>query len=173
MKTILKLGRGALIVATASLAFACAKSGAGANHATAAAPTAVTANNAASAPSPAQTPEDKTPRIKVEEAKKLLAEGKAIIIDVRGTDSYKREHIKGSLDVPISKLETGDFKGLPKDKHIIAYCSCGAEQTSARAVTLLQQAGFKDASALLGGTSAWESSGGPMVRASPTPAKKG
>ncbi|GEM_PF-426497 len=173
MKMILKLGRSALIVAMASLALACAKSGAGANQANAAAPAAVAANNAALAPSPAQTPEDKTPRIKVDEAKKLVAEGKAVIIDVRGTDSYKREHIKGSLDIPISKLEAGDFKDLPKDKHIIAYCSCGAEQTSARAVTLLQQAGFKDASALLGGTSAWESAGGAMVRTSPTPAKKG
>jgi len=172
MKMILKLGRGALIVATASLAFACAKSGAGANQANAAAPTAVAANNAAPAPSPTQSPEDKTPRINIEEAKKLVAEGKAVIIDVRGTDAYKLAHIKGSLDVQMNKLETGDFKGLPKDKHIIAYCSCGAEQTSARAVALLQQAGFKDASALLGGTSAWESSGGPMVRASPTPAKK-
>jgi len=61
---------------------------------------------------------------------------------------------------------------LPKDKRIIAYCSCGAEQTSARAASLLQQAGFKDASALLGGTSAWESSGGPMEKAPPSTAKK-
>jgi rhodanese-related sulfurtransferase len=38
----------------------------------------------------------------------------------------------------------------------------------------LQQNGFKDAAALLGGMSAWESAGGEMVRApaSPEPAKK-
>lgn len=123
MKMILKLGRGALIVATASLAFACAKSGADAKPASAAAPTVVAANNATPSPSPGQNPEDKIPRINVEEAKKLLAEGKAVIIDVRGTDLYKASHIKGSLDVPLNKLETGDFKGLPKDKRIIAYCS--------------------------------------------------
>jgi rhodanese-related sulfurtransferase len=172
MKMILKLGRSALIVAIASLALACAKSGAGANHANAAAPAAAPANNVAPAPSPTQSPEDKVPRLKVEEARKLVAEGKAVIIDVRGTDSYKMSHIKGSLDIPISKLEAGDFKNLPKDKRIIAYCSCGAEQTSARAATLLQQAGFKDASALLGGTSAWESSGGAMEKAPPPTAKK-
>jgi rhodanese-related sulfurtransferase len=172
MKMILKLGRSALIVAAASLAFACAKSGAGANHANAAAPATVATNNPAPATPPAQSPEDKVSRIKVDEAKKLVAEGKAVIIDVRGTDSYKASHIKGSLDVPINKLETGDFKNLPKDKRIIAYCSCGAEQTSARAAVLLQQAGFKDASALLGGTSAWESSGGAMERATPPTAKK-
>jgi len=34
---------------------------------------------------------------------------------------------------------------------------------------LLQQNGFKDAGALLGGIHAWEASGGPMEKASPTP----
>ena len=34
---------------------------------------------------------------------------------------------------------------------------------------MLQQKGFKDASALLGGLNAWEAAGGPMVKATPTP----
>jgi len=34
---------------------------------------------------------------------------------------------------------------------------------------LLQQNGFNDASALLGGLNAWEAAGGPMVKATPTP----
>jgi 3-mercaptopyruvate sulfurtransferase SseA len=33
----------------------------------------------------------------------------------------------------------------------------------------MQQNGFKDASALLGGVRAWEDSGGPMEKATPTP----
>jgi 3-mercaptopyruvate sulfurtransferase SseA len=33
----------------------------------------------------------------------------------------------------------------------------------------LQQKGFKDASALLGGITAWEDAGGPMVKPSSTP----
>ncbi len=44
-------------------------------------------------------------------------------IDVRGADAYKMSHIKGASNVPLSKLETGDFKDLPQDKLIIAYCS--------------------------------------------------
>jgi rhodanese-related sulfurtransferase len=63
------------------------------------------------------------PRIKADETKKLVDEGKAIIIDVRGTEAYKISHIKGSLDIPLNKLESGDYKGLPKDKRIIAYCT--------------------------------------------------
>jgi rhodanese-related sulfurtransferase len=63
------------------------------------------------------------PRINVEEARKLVAEGKAIFIDVRGPDSFNSSHIKGALDFPMKKLEAGDIKDLPKDKRIIAYCA--------------------------------------------------
>ncbi|MGE0887707.1 MAG: rhodanese-like domain-containing protein [Blastocatellales bacterium] len=63
------------------------------------------------------------PRVRAEETKKMVDEGKAIIIDVRGTEAYKLSHIKGSIDYPLSKLENKDFNGLPKDKRIIAYCT--------------------------------------------------
>ncbi len=63
------------------------------------------------------------PRIRPEEAKKLVDEGKAVIIDVRGTDAYKLAHVKGSLDYALAKIEAKDFSGLPKNKRIIAYCT--------------------------------------------------
>jgi 3-mercaptopyruvate sulfurtransferase SseA len=122
MKTLLHLAAGALLVAIASIAFGCSHgdSGVGSANAPTSAPPAT-----AAAPTPAvpQNPEDSMPRINIEETKKLLADGKAVIIDVRGTDSYKIEHIKGAIDYPLAKLEEGDFKGLPRDKRIIAYCA--------------------------------------------------
>ena len=63
------------------------------------------------------------PRVSVEAAQKLVAESQAIIIDVRGTEAYNTAHIQGALDFPLARLEGGDFKGLPKDKRIIAYCT--------------------------------------------------
>jgi 3-mercaptopyruvate sulfurtransferase SseA len=123
MKTIFNSGRVAFVVAMTLLAFACSKLGATTNQTNAAATSTATANNLAPAASPTQNPEDKMPRVRADEAKKLVEEGKAVIIDVRGTESYKVSHIKGSLDVPLSKLESSDFKGLPKDKRIIAYCT--------------------------------------------------
>lgn len=72
---------------------------------------------------PAQNPEDAMPRIKVEEAKALVEKGSAVILDVRGSDAYKTSHVKGALDYPLSRLEQSDFKDLPKNKRIIAYCS--------------------------------------------------
>lgn len=74
-------------------------------------------------PAASQNPEDKMPRLDAPEAKKLVDAGQAIVIDVRGPDAYKAAHIKGSLDFPLTRLEAKDFKGLPKDKRIIAYCT--------------------------------------------------
>jgi len=122
MKMIIKMG-GALIATVAISAFGCSKPGVSANPADATRASTPPANTAAPIPSRPQSEEDKAPRINAEEAKKLVADGKAIIIDVRGTDAYKLSHIKGALDIPLGKVESGDLKNLPKDKHIIVYCA--------------------------------------------------
>lgn len=118
----LKLGGGALIAAVAIAAAGCSKSGVGANLAGAAVKSTPPANSAAPKIPTPQNSEDNAPRITVEEARKMVADGKAIIIDVRGTDAYKLAHIKGALDISLNRLEAGDFKELPKDKRVIAYC---------------------------------------------------
>jgi hypothetical protein len=122
MKVFSLLSRVALILASACLALACSKLAAstGSNNDATAVATPVAA---VTAPSPSQNPEDKMPRLRPEETKKLVDEGKAVIIDVRGTEAYKISHIKGSLDYPLTKVEAGDFSGLPKGKRIIAYCT--------------------------------------------------
>jgi rhodanese-related sulfurtransferase len=161
MKIIPMFFRISLIVAVSALMFGCTKpSSADSNAAATPAPAANSSNHAF----PAQTPEDKIPRIKADEAKKLVEENKAIVIDVRGTDAYKLTHIKGALDVSLSKLEKGDFTGLPKDKMIIAYCTCGREQTSSRAAILLEKGGYPSTAALLGGMRAWEDAGGAIEK---------
>jgi Rhodanese-like domain len=123
MNMILKLGAVALTGGMAITATGYGRLGASTHMTCVAARVATSANSAAPIHSLTQNAEDQMPRINVEEAKKLVAEGKAVIIDVRGSDSYKASHIKGALDVPMKKLEAGDFKDLPKDKRIIAYCS--------------------------------------------------
>ena len=123
MKIFSVVIRGVLILASACFALACSK------LAVTTAPNATTAmatpNPAVAVPAaaPTQNPEDLMPRIRPEEAKKLVDEGKGVIIDVRGTEAYKISHIKGSLDYALSKIEAGDFSGLPKNKRIIAYCT--------------------------------------------------
>jgi hypothetical protein len=123
MNMILKLGAVALTGGMVITATGYGRLGASTHMTCVAARVATSANSAAPIHSLPQNAEDKMPRISVEEARKLVAEGKAVIIDVRGSDSFKESHIKGALDIPMKKLEAGDFKGLPKDKRIIAYCT--------------------------------------------------
>jgi rhodanese-related sulfurtransferase len=173
MRTFPLLVHFALIAALTLLPAACSGPNAATNQTGSTPGVSTSPSNAAltqSAPVPNQ--EEKVRRIKVDEAKKLVTEGKAILVDVRGVDSFRASHIKGAIDFPLNKMEAGDFKGLPKDKRIITYCACGAEQTSARAVLLLEKAGFQDAAALLGGIHAWENAGGPVEKAKPEPARR-
>ena len=123
MNIILKLGVSALTIGMAITAAGCAKSGASTPTVGATTAGASAAQSTPAILPPTQNTEDKIPRVKVDEAKKLVAEGKAIFIDVRGADAYKNSHIKGALDVPLTKLNDGEFKDLPSDKLIIAYCS--------------------------------------------------
>jgi hypothetical protein len=123
MNMILKLGACALVAGTAIAVAGSAISGASSHTAGAALAREGPAHSAAPISHLSQLSEDKMPRIKVEEARKLVAEDSAVIIDVRNLDSYKISHIKGALHFPMDKLEAGDLKDLPKDKRIIAYCA--------------------------------------------------
>ena len=61
-------------------------------------------------------------RITIEEARELVAQNKAVIVDVRGDSAYNDSHIKGSISIPGGDIGAR-AKELPKDKKIIAYCS--------------------------------------------------
>ena len=70
----------------------------------------------------AQAGSDGVRRISPDEVRELLRKGKAVLVDVRGEDSYKAGHIKGALLIPLANI--GERAGeLPKDKTIVTYCS--------------------------------------------------
>lgn len=71
-------------------------------------------------PPATQTPSDGVTRIAPADARAALEKGTAIIVDVRGEDSYRTGHVKGALWMP----DVGaHIKELPRDKMIITYCS--------------------------------------------------
>lgn len=109
------------------------------------------------APAPPADPLAAVKRLGIGDARKALADGKAVLVDVNPSGSYNMEHAKGALSIPANEMyaRTGE---LPKDKQVIVYCSCSAEQTSARVVVELQRQGF-EAAALLGGLKAWKDAG--------------
>lgn len=80
-------------------------------------------NAAAAAPASASaTPQDNIRRVTITELRDMLEQNKAVVVDVRGTEAYKQEHIKGALDIPENQLSSRT-KELPKDKMLVFYCS--------------------------------------------------
>lgn len=73
-------------------------------------------------PPPAAHTDDDAPRITLADAKSDFDSGSAIFVDSRPADSYKVEHIKGSINIPLGEFEA-KYKDIPTDKKIIVYCS--------------------------------------------------
>ena len=67
-------------------------------------------------------PNDGVRRITTVELRDMLDKGTAIVIDTRGADSYKQNHIKGSISLPVDEV-ANRISELPHDKLIVAYCS--------------------------------------------------
>jgi pyruvate/2-oxoglutarate dehydrogenase complex dihydrolipoamide acyltransferase (E2) component len=73
-------------------------------------------------------PNEAARRLTREEAEKMVKQGKAVWVDVRGKDQYDVEHIKGAVSYPLTDLETVLEKKvaeskLPKHKFLITYCA--------------------------------------------------
>jgi rhodanese-related sulfurtransferase len=100
-------------------------------------------------------------RISIDELKPLADAKSVTIIDVRASEAYLAAHVPGALHIPLGRLE-GELPYLAKDKRIITYCTCPAEESSGEAALLLQRFGF-DAAALLGGFDAWTGRGFPTA----------
>lgn len=88
--------------------------------------------------------------------------GKIQVVDVRDPDEYNGilGHIEGARLIPLPRLRE-QCRGLAADKPVIAVCRSGGR--SARAVAILEEAGFKQVANLAGGMVNWRSLGLPVV----------
>jgi rhodanese-related sulfurtransferase len=118
------------------------------------------------AAAPATPPADgsEARRMTAAEVRQAVAKGEAVLVDVRAKDSYDFSHAQGALSIPLAQI-TDRAGELPKDKLVVTYCTCGAEQTSSRAAAMLQKKGFTQVACLLGGLGAWTEAGGSTVDA--------
>jgi len=87
-----------------------------------------------------------------------LAHSSVAVIDVRQPAEWRRGHIHGSLNLPLTQLATRLHR-LPNDKTIITVCASG--HRSALAARTLQRAGYQ-AENLKGGMRAWSRAGRPV-----------
>ena len=66
--------------------------------------------------------------------KELIQKG-ATIIDVRTTGEFNGGHIRGSVNIPLDKLQ-GHLPKIKKDKPIITCCASGMRSASAKSILL-------------------------------------
>src|ERR1041385_5185302 len=120
---------------------------------------------AASAPeaaAPTLPPPANVPFVEQAEAKQLLDASGATTLDVRDVDAYSASHTPGALQIPLSRVE-GEIPYFPKDKPIIAYCTCPHDEAAIEAVQILQHGGLANARVLHGGLQVWTRLGFPTA----------
>lgn len=76
-------------------------------------------------------------------------------------ESYENIHIKGSVSIPESELESGRWKELDRHKKIVVHCSSYSCQASRKTARFLEKKGF-NVSAYVGGLREWAEADLPM-----------
>lgn len=102
-----------------------------------------------------------SPRVRdlsVEDVARAVAEGSAVIVDVREPNETAVERIPGALLMPLSCF---DPKAIPDPQGKTVVFSCRSGIRSVRAGELAQAAGFAYDAHLAGGLIAWKAAGLP------------
>jgi rhodanese-related sulfurtransferase/DNA-binding transcriptional ArsR family regulator len=95
-----------------------------------------------------------------DELSKRLASGQVIVIDVRPREEYAAGHIRGAISLPIDDIGNA-VNVLPRDVQIVAYCRGPYCIYALKAVSLLQQHGYR-AAQLEAGFPEWRLAGLPI-----------
>ncbi len=95
-----------------------------------------------------------------QEAQQLIAEQRAILVDVREHDEFAREHVAGSVSLPLSGIHANDIARL-QGSAIILTCRSGMRTGTACQQIALQHRG--DTFVMQGGLDAWKKSEFPLV----------
>jgi membrane protein DedA with SNARE-associated domain/rhodanese-related sulfurtransferase len=100
-------------------------------------------------------------RIDAEELYRSMGAGRApLIVDVRSATALTLDprRIPGALHVPLLEVEQ-HLRDLPRDREIVAYCTCPNEASAAQVAKLLMNNGFRKVRPLYGGLDAWIAAG--------------
>jgi rhodanese-related sulfurtransferase len=87
-----------------------------------------------------------------------LANRNVLVIDVRQPAEWRKGHIRGSLNLPLTQLASRLHR-LPTDRPVVTVCASG--HRSALAARTLQRAGYQ-AENLKGGMRSWAHAGQPL-----------
>jgi rhodanese-related sulfurtransferase len=99
------------------------------------------------------------PDISVADLKKAIADKKAVVIDVNGSDSWKAGHVPTALDFEAVKESLKDKLPADKSTLVVAYCGgprCNAYTAAANAA---KELGYTNVKHLSAGISGWKKAG--------------
>jgi len=100
-------------------------------------------------------------RINVDELNGMMGAGRTpLIVDVRSPTALSLDprRIPGALCVPLHEVKE-HLQDLPRDREIVAYCTCPNEASAAQVAKLLMDSGFRKVRPLYGGLDAWIAAG--------------
>lgn len=76
-----------------------------------------------------------------------------ILVDVREGSEFKRGHIAGAINIPLSQLRRR-LSEIPQDRKVYLYCQSGMR--SKQAAKLLSRNGYSQLAHLAAGISSWD-----------------
>jgi rhodanese-related sulfurtransferase len=94
---------------------------------------------------------------------RLIGRDNVLLLDVRETDEFRGEHIKGAKHMALGTLaaKLGELESHKTDQ-VLLYCRSG--NRSSTAASMLVKAGFSNVGHLAGGIMAWKAESYPVVR---------
>lgn len=91
---------------------------------------------------------------------RMMNQDNAVVVDVRDKPDYRKGHISGARNLPLTQLNENPAQAGDKDQSVVTCCESGAE--SARAASALVKAGFKQVHTLQGGLVSWRQDNLPL-----------
>ena len=82
-----------------------------------------------------------------------------ILVDVLSLESYEKEHIPGSINIPLADIKNKAERLLKKDKEIVVYCGSSQCTMSSQAAEELARLGYKEVYDYEGGLQDWKDAG--------------
>lgn len=103
--------------------------------------------------------DDKVADISHEELTKAVKEGKVVLIDCNGSDSFNAGHIPGAVNFETDKAKLAEK--LPADKAALVVAYCGNEQCNAYAsgAAAAKALGYTNVKHYPAGIAGWKKSG--------------
>lgn len=84
----------------------------------------------------------------------------AIFLDTRELEEYEVSHIPNAIHVGYNKFKKSSLKSIPKDSHLVVYCSIGYRSEKIGAQLL--RMGYTNVHNLYGGIFEWANNGRPL-----------